>query len=455
MKASPKDGENPLRSLPQVQRLLETPAADQLCAEFGRAAATDALRDALDELRAQIQAGQLGTAPDAPAILTRAGEALAQRRRRGLRRVINATGIVLHTNLGRAPMAAEAIAAVAEVAAGYSNLEFDLATGRRGSRTQAIEPLLRQVTTAEAGLAVNNGAAAILLALSALSDGGEVIVSRGELVEIGGGFRVPDVIRQGGARLVEVGATNKTRLQDYRAAIGPDTRVLLKVHQSNFRTIGFTEETGVEELAALARDHGLLVVVDLGSGLVHRTPGSAEPTLGEALTAGADVVTCSGDKLLGGPQAGLILGRAAIVERLRKHPLLRAVRLDKMSLAALEATLMLHRDQPERVPVRRMLGQTETVLRERAERLQALLGEGAVEPTEAYAGGGSLPEERIASWAVALEPPGGADEAAGRLRAGDPAVVGRISEGRLLLDMLAVADDELAELAAALRRVLA
>ncbi len=450
-----QDGENPLRKLPQVQRLLETPAANSLRAEFGRTALTNALRDTLDGVREQIEAGVLCAVPDAQAVVALCGEKLAVRRRRGLRRTINATGIILHTNLGRAPLAAEAIAAVAEVAAGYCNLEFDLATGRRGSRTQAIEPLLRELTGAEAALAVNNGAAAILLALSALSGGGEVIVSRGELVEIGGGFRVPDVIRQGGARLVEVGSTNKTRLSDYHAALGPDTRVLLKVHQSNFRTIGFTAQTGIAELAGLARAQGLLVVADVGSGLLHAGAGTTEPTLGEALLAGADLVTCSGDKLLGGPQAGLILGKQSVVDRLREHPLLRAVRLDKMSLAALEATLMLHRDMPERIPLRHLLGQGEAVLQERAERLVTMIGGGTVEQTEAFAGGGSLPEERIASRAVALNSGIGAEEAAGLLRSCHPAVIGRIKDGRLLLDMVAVSDDDLPELAAALRTVLA
>lgn len=447
-------GENPLRNLPQVQRLLETPAASSLCAEFGRSAVINALRKTLDELREQIGAGVRADVPDTQTLLAHAGEKLSVRRQRGLRRTINATGIVLHTNLGRAPLAPEAIAAVAEVAVGYCNLEFDLATGRRGSRTQALEPLLREVTGAEAALAVNNGAAAILLALSALGNGGEVIVSRGELVEIGGGFRVPDVIRQGGARLVEVGATNKTRLADYRAAITPNTRVLLKVHQSNFRTIGFTAETSIQELAGLAREHGLLVVADLGSGLIQATPGTTEPSLGEALAAGADLVTCSGDKLLGGPQAGLILGKKTAVEPLRQHPLLRAVRLDKMSLAALEATLLLHRDRPERVPVRYMLRQTETDLQARAERLQALLGTGTVEQTDAFAGGGSLPEERIASRAVALNLRIGVQEAATLLRASDPAVIGRIQDERLLLDMLTVSETEMPELAAAIKTTL-
>lgn len=455
MRGSVQDGENPRRDLPQVQRLLEMPAAHLLCADFGRVAVTNALRQTLEGLRGQITAGSRADVPDAGSILAGARETLADRGRAGLRRTINATGIVLHTNLGRAPLAPEAIESAAAVAAGYSNLEFDLATGRRGSRTQAIEPLLCDLTGAESALAVNNGAAAILLALSALSEGGEVIVSRGELVEIGGGFRVPDVIRQGGARLVEVGSTNKTRLGDYRAAIGPDTRVLLKVHQSNFRTIGFTAETGIAELAGLAREHGLPVVADLGSGLLRETPGTVEPTLRGALSAGADLVTCSGDKLLGGPQAGLILGRSAAVDPLRSHPLLRAVRLDKMSLAALEATLMLHRDRPERVPVNRMLGQTEAILQQRAERLRMMLGTGTIEQADAFAGGGSLPEERIASRALALHPRMGVDEATGLLRSGDPAVVVRIREGCLFLDMLTVADDELPDLAEALRRVLA
>jgi L-seryl-tRNA(Ser) seleniumtransferase len=450
-----QEDESLRRNLPQLQKLLELPAAAALCDTFGRSSLVNVLRENLATLREQIGAGVLDEVPEGSRILANAGAKLAARRRPGLRAAINATGIVLHTNLGRAPLAAEAVAAVAAVASGYCNLEFDLATGKRGSRTASVEPLLRELIGAEAALAVNNGAAAILLALSALSEGGEVIVSRGELVEIGGGFRVPDVIRQGGARLVEVGATNKTRLADYRAAITPETRVLLKVHQSNFRTIGFTAETGIDELAGLAKVHNLLLVADLGSGLLHETPGSAEPTLSQALAAGADLVTCSGDKLLGGPQAGLILGRKTVVDRIRTHPLLRAVRLDKMSLAALEATLMLHRDAPERVPVYAMLRQTGAELRRRAETLLEALGTGTLERTEAFAGGGSLPEERMDSWAVALLPRNGADAAAAALRANEPAVVGRISAGRLLLDMFAVPDAEIPLLAAALRAVLA
>jgi L-seryl-tRNA(Ser) seleniumtransferase len=449
-----QNGHNLFRDLPPVQRLLELPAAEILAEHYGRGALTDALRRGLEELRQQIAAGQLTDMPEARSLLDRAAEQLSARRRGHLRYLINATGVVLHTNLGRSPLAEGAISAISRIASGYCNLEFDLHTGRRGSRTQAIEPLLTELTTAEAALAVNNGAAAILLALTALGSGGEVIVSRGELVEIGGGFRIPDVIRQGGAKLKEVGATNKTRLADYRAAITADTRVLLKVHQSNFQMVGFTAQTSIADLTTLAREHGLWVVADLGSGLLRETPGVAEPTLRQALLAGADLATCSGDKLLGGPQAGLILGRQVVVDRLRQHPLLRALRLDKMSLAALEATLLLHRDAPEQIPIYRMLSQTEVALQRRAERLRQLLGTGTVERVDGLAGGGSLPQQAINSRALALRPAIGVEEAAARLRRSDPAVIGRIQDGVLLLDMLTVCDQELPALAAAVQREL-
>jgi len=443
------------RDLPQVQRLLQMDRTQALCLQYGRLAVTRVLREVLADVRSGITDGAVAHAAGADALVEETAQRLAKSRRLGLRRVINATGIVLHTNLGRAPLAAEAIAAVEEAARSYCNVEFDLATGKRGSRTQSVESLLRTLTGAEASLAVNNGAAAILLALSALAADAEVIVSRGELVEIGGGFRIPDVIRQGGARLVEVGATNKTRLSDYRDAIGPATRVLLKVHQSNFRAVGFTGQASIAELSSLARERGLLVVADLGSGLMTGMHAASEPTIADAMADGADVVTCSGDKLLGGPQAGLILGRPAALERLRKHPLLRAVRLDKMSLAALEATLMLHRDAPQRIPVLRMIGQGEDALRARAERLLQLVGDGRVESSEGFAGGGSLPEERMRSFGLSLPTPKGADETAALLRSGSPAVVCRFKDGRLLADILAVSDEELPELADRLRAMLA
>ena len=443
-----------LRKLPSVQRLIEHPTFAALDAAYGRVAVTQAFRHVLDAMRHQVRAGSVDALPAADTLLDEAAGYLAGRAQPHLRRVINATGIILHTNLGRAPLAAEAIAAVADVGSHYANLEYDLDLGRRGSRTTGVEALLCALTGAEAALAVNNGAAAILLALAALGGGGEVIVSRGELVEIGGGFRIPDVIRQGGATLVEVGATNKTRPADYEAAIGRHTRVLLKVHQSNFRITGFTAETDIAELSVLARASGALVVADVGSGLLHRTPGIAEPTLTEALAAGADLVTCSGDKLLGGPQAGLILGTATAVAPLRRHPLLRAVRLDKMSLAALEATLRLHRDAPERVPVRRMLMQTPAEIRARADRIAALLGTGDIIGTEAFAGGGALPTEHMPSWGVSLLSPGGPDRAAAALRQARPAVIARIADGRLLLDALTVSDDEVEPLATAVRAIL-
>ena len=434
-----------------MQRLLETDRVRALCAEFGRTAVTNALRSVMKDTRNRISEGAVSSAPAPHALVDEAAARLVKSRQRGLRRAINATGIVLHTNLGRAPLAAEAIAAVVDIAGGYCTLEFDIASGTRGSRTQSIEPLLTALTGAEAALAVNNGAAAILLALSGLASDAEVIVSRGELVEIGGGFRVGDIIQQGGARLVEVGATNKTRLADYSRAIGPATRVLLKVHQSNFRTIGFTGQTSLAELSRLGRERGLLVIVDLGSGLLQNVAGSAEPAIRQALAEGADIVTCSGDKLLGGPQAGLILGRTASVDILRKHPLLRAVRLDKMSLAALEATLMLHRDSPERIPVMRMMSGPEELLRRRAERLRELVGDGFVERSDAFAGGGSLPEERIASFSLSLPTPKGVEATAALLRGGCPTVVCRFKDGRLMADILAVSDEEIADLADRLR----
>ncbi len=443
------------RALPSVQRLLEHPDAG--------AGLADALRAQLAHLRAEIAAGRQDSVPEDDAIVAAARAAEAP----VLRRVINATGIVVHTNLGRAPLAKAAVAAALEAARGACNLEYDLATGRRGHRGEGVEALLCRLTGAEAALAVNNNAAAMLLALTALAGaeaGGpaEVIVSRGELVEIGGGFRIPDIIAGGGARLVEVGTTNKTRLADYEAAVTPRTRLLLKVHQSNFRMVGFTAEASLADLAGLARARGLLLLDDLGSGTLARLPGGLamlEPTVRESLAAGTDLVAFSGDKLLGGPQAGLLAGRAAVVDRLRRHPLMRALRLDKMTLAALEATLRLHTD-PARaaaeVPVLRMLAQTVAELRARAEVLCGLLAGvcGAeIVASVGHAGGGALPGQDIASVAVGLSlPQRSPDALAACLRAQRPAVAGRIHEGRFLLDMLTVADGEVGELAGVVKQ---
>jgi L-seryl-tRNA(Ser) seleniumtransferase len=451
-----------LRALPQIQRLLEQPEAVRLARASSRATVAAAFRTVLDRVRAELRSGDVET-PTVADLVDRAEALITADRLPGLRRVINATGVIIHTNLGRAPLAAEALAAAGTVQ-GYCNLEFDLETGARGARAQAVEPLLCEITGAEAALVVNNAAAAVLLGLTALAGGGEVIVSRGELVEIGGGFRIPDVIRQGGARLVEVGTTNKTRIDDYAAAITPDTRVLLKVHQSNYRIIGFTEETSLEALADLARARDLILMHDLGGGALLNPQGVGrmhEPTVQDCLRAGADIVAFSGDKLMGGPQAGLLVGAETAIASLRRHPLMRALRLDKMSLAALEATLRLYRD-PEmairRIPALRMLAQADAALNARARRLAQLLDGAAdveVEVSHGYAGGGALPEQRLASWAVALSHDDLAPDAlAAQLRAGRPGIVARVSGGKLILDMLTVADDEVIELAAAVRAAL-
>jgi len=409
---------------------------DELAREAGDPLAVEAARAVIARARAEIAAG--GDPGDLEA---RFREELAAARTPSLRRVLNATGVVVHTNLGRAPLAQEALARVAEAARGYSNLEYDLAEGVRGSRQDHLGAILRRLTGGEAALVVNNNAGAVLLALAALAEGREVVVSRGELIEIGDGFRIPEVLARSGARLVEVGTTNRTRAADYEQAIGEQTALLLRVHQSNFRVVGFSERPRLEEVAAVARRHGIPLVDDLGSGALLDMPG--EPTAREALAGGADLVCFSGDKLLGGPQAGIVVGRAELVERLRRHPLQRALRVDKLSLAALEGTLLLYLDAPERIPVLRMLARDADAVRARAERLAAATG-GEVEATLGRVGGGALPLAELPSFACALE-----ESLAGPLRAGDPPVVGIVRDGRLLLDCLTLTDAEADETAAA------
>src|ERR687885_486580 len=351
-------------------RLRDLPSVDELTRGVDDPLAVDAARTVLARGRETIAAGG---SPGDPAALLR--DELRTLRAPRLRRVLNATGVIVHTNLGRAPLAALALERVVEAARGYSNLEYDLADGRRGSRQDHVAEALRRLTGAESALVVNNNAAAVLLALAALAEGREVLVSRGELLEIGDGFRIPDVLSRSGARLREVGTTNRTRAGDYERAIGPETALLLRVHQSNFRVVGFTEQPSLEELAAVAGRHGPPLVDDLGSGVLVHLEG--EPSAKESLAAGADLVCFSGDKLLGGPQAGGVVGRAGLVERLRRHPLQRALRADKLTLAALEATLGLYLD-PERatreVPVLRMLRESVDAVRARAERLAATAG---------------------------------------------------------------------------------
>ena len=370
-------------------------------------------------------------------------EELARARRPSLRRVLNATGVLVHTNLGRAPLAEAAIARVVEVGGGYSNLEYDLSDGERGSRQDHLAGLLERLTGAEAALVVNNNAAAVLLALAALAEGREVVVSRGELIEIGDGFRIPDVLARSGARLVEVGTTNRTRASDYEAAVGPETALLLRVHQSNFRVVGFSERPRLAELAEVARRHELPLVDDLGSGSLVAV--GDEPTPTESLRAGADLVCFSGDKLLGGPQAGVVVGRAELVERLRRHPLQRALRADKLTLAALEGTLALQLGPESRdeVPVLRMLHEPIETVRARAERLAQLVG-GEVEETVARVGGGALPLAELPSAACAVE-----EELADALRLGEPPVVAVVRDGRTLLDCRTLADADIGDVAAA------
>jgi L-seryl-tRNA(Ser) seleniumtransferase len=422
--------------------LRDLPSVDELAREAGDPLAVDAARAVIDRAREEIRAGF-----DPGDLAGRLREELADARRPRLRRVINATGVVVHTNLGRAPLAEEALARIADAARGYSNLEYDLAGGSRGSRQEHVAAILRRLTGAESALVVNNNAAAVLLALAALAEGREVVVSRGELIEIGDGFRIPEVLGRSGARLVEIGTTNRTRAADYERAIGPETAVLLRVHQSNFRVVGFEERPRLEEVCAVARGHGLPLVDDLGSGHVSARNslllGQEEPTARDSLAAGADLVCFSGDKLLGGPQAGIVLGRAELVERLRRHPLQRALRIDKLSLAALEGTLLLHLEAPERIPVLRMLAQETVTVRERAERLAASTG-GEVEETVGRVGGGALPLAELPSFACAVE-----ESLAEPLRTGDPPIVGVVRDGRLLLDCLTLMDDEAEQAAAA------
>jgi L-seryl-tRNA(Ser) seleniumtransferase len=449
-----------------VGALCDDPIARPLKARYGAAALTRAIREVLAEARTRI-AADTEVLPTPGALLEAVETRLAQGVRETLFPVINATGVVIHTNLGRAPLAPEAIEAAA-AAAGYANLELDLVTGRRSSRQEHLDPLIAEMTGAEAGLAVNNCAGAVLLALAAVAEGAPVIVSRGELVEIGGGFRVPDVVAQSGSRLVEVGTTNRTHLRDYEKALAehPDAKVILRTHPSNFRISGFTSAPSLESLAHFAHAHGLLLVEDLGGGaLVELAPfGLAdEPTVQDSLRAGVDLVLFSGDKLLGGPQAGLAAGRRALVDRLEAHPLARALRVDKLSAAALAATLRLYRppcDPFQAIPVLRMLVQDAATLGGRASALKAqIAGIEALEvefvETEGYAGGGALPMLPLPGRALALRTPQlGAEDLALRLRTGRIRVLGRIEQDRVLIDLRTVDDVEIPALARAIREAL-
>ncbi len=447
-----------LRTLPSVEKLLGRDELVVACRDLPRVVVVDAVRATLAEARGQLRRTRNGSAPDAATLAAHTAARARLEALPTLRRVLNATGIVLHTNLGRAPLAPAAREALAEIAAGYSSLEYDLALGKRGDRGLGCERWLTRLTGAEAACVVNNGAAAILLVLAALAAGRKVLVSRGELVEIGGSFRVPEIMEMSGATLVEVGATNRTHTRDYEQALakhGKDVGAILRVHRSNFRMQGFVRQPDLAELARLADKHRIPLFEDLGSGALVDLAAFGlehEPTVGESLAAGASVVTCSGDKLLGGAQAGLVLGQKALVAKARKHPLARALRADKLALAALEATLPLYSD-PERaratIPTLAMLGASAAELSARAERLARDLvarNPGVVADIVAGAGevgGGSLPLQQLPGPVVALSHPTlAAAELEQRARAAQPPVIGIIRAGKFRLDPRTLADVE-------------
>ncbi len=455
-----------LRQIPSVERVVQE-VERTAGGRYPRALVVACAREAVEDARARARRGEPVDVA-VPALAERVRALAARRAALTLRRAVNATGVILHTNLGRAPLSDAARAAVLDVLSGYSTLEVDAASGGRGSRHHHIEPLLRDLTGAEAALAVNNNAAAVLLALAALASGRQVVVSRGELVEIGGSFRMPDVMAQSGAVLVEVGTTNRTYLHDYERALTPQTALLLKVHRSNFAMTGFVHDVPVSDLVDLGRRRGVPVMYDLGSGCLvdlraHGLP--PEPTVQEAVAAGCDVVTFSGDKLLGGPQAGLIVGRARWLDAIRSHPLARAVRADKLDYAALAATLAQYRSPEsawEQVPVLRMLAADPDALRERARALAEaaarILPPGwqvAVRPTAAAVGGGALPGAELPSFAVAVTGPLPPDALDRALREQDPPVFGRIAQDALLLDVRTLLPGEDAQVVAALAAVCA
>lgn len=462
-----------LRNLPAVEELLQSQEASPLLEDYPRERVVDALRVAVDRVRREIKEGDAssgGQQAESAEILSRTAKILNSWFLPHLRGVINVSGVVVHTNLGRSCLAAEAMERVREAATHYTNLEFSMDRGERGSRHEHVESLLVRLTGAEAGMVVNNNAAAVLLLLSELAAGQEVIVSRGQLVEIGGSFRIPDIMRQSGAHLVEVGTTNKTRIADYEAAVTERTSLLLRVHTSNFKVLGFSEEVGVEHLAKLGRELGIPVADDLGSGALLDLPAFAdEPSVHSSLRGGADVVSFSGDKLLGGPQAGILVGKTAVINRLKTHPLARALRVDKMTLAALEGTLLLYQD-PERarrsIPTLRYLDRPEGEIEELAVKLLAMLRSDAVEvpkhvelrviETVARAGGGALPLLELPSRGVAVTSSRiSADELARRLRQAEPPVVCRVSGDSALLDVRSLEEEDLPALAGALSGALA
>jgi L-seryl-tRNA(Ser) seleniumtransferase len=434
-----------LRDIPSVEQLLKQ--ADQLINEYGRPLTLEALRLTLDETRARFKLDPEPSLPTTDVILAQVESHLSAWTSPTLLPVINATGVILHTNLGRAPLSGATLRAMDEAARNYSNLEYDLTNGQRGSRSIHAESVLTKLTGAEAAVVVNNNASAILLALSALAGKKRAIISRTQLVEIGGGFRVPDVMKQSGTKLVEVGATNKVRLADYQEALQQSAALVMRAHRSNFKIVGFTEEPELREIVSVAHQAGIPVIDDLGSGVLLDTAkyGLAhEPTVQESLAAGVDLVCFSGDKLLGGPQAGIIVGRKDLLEKIRKHPLARAVRADKTCLAGITATLIHYlKDEAEReIPIWRMISVTREQVKFRAEAWREAVGQGEVVPSESTVGGGSLPEESLPTHVLSLNvrhP----DKFMKKLREANPPVIARVENDKVLLDPRTVLDDEL------------
>ncbi len=434
-----------LRSLPSVEQLMQMPRAADLTDSYGRPLTLQAVRVSLDEVRAAIKSGA-GSLPERAALIARAESLLAEWTRPSLHPVINATGVILHTNLGRAPLSKAALAAMDSVSRGYSNLEYDLEKGRRGSRLIHAEAVLQKLTGAESALVVNNNASAVLLVLSALAGKKRVVIPRSQLVEIGGGFRVPDVMKQSGAKLVEVGTTNRVHLSDFEEALAEPTALVLRAHRSNFKIVGFTEEPEFKDIVELAHKFNVPVMDDLGSGALLDTAeyGLAhEPTVQESLAAGADLVCFSGDKLLGGPQAGIVVGRADLMARLKKHPLARALRAGKTCLAGITATLLhyLMDEALREIPVWRMISMTREQAKVRAEAWAKELGQGEVVESKSTVGGGSLPEESLPTFVLSLKVKS-PDRFLAKLRAQNPPVIARTENDRVLLDPRTVLPEE-------------
>jgi L-seryl-tRNA(Ser) seleniumtransferase len=450
-----------LRKLPKIDDLLRSSALEQLREEYPEQTIADGARQVIADLRAGVVNGSVDTLPDEDVLLDRITKRIRAAARPSMHTVINGTGIVLHTNLGRACMSEKAAHAAYDAACRYSTLEYNVATGSRGLRYSHVESLICRLTGAESALVVNNNAAAVLLVLSAMTTGGQVPVSRGELVEIGGSFRVPEIMEACGAQLKEVGTTNKTHLFDYERAITPDTKALMKVHTSNYRIVGFTEKPSLSEMVELGHRYNLPVIEDLGSGCLVNLEQFGlhdEPTVQESIKAGVDVVTFSGDKLLGGPQAGIIVGKKQYLDMMKRHPLTRAMRVDKMTLAALEATLRSYADGIwNDIPTMAMLAASAVELKEKAGVLLEQLRQAEVSAhlvaVEGQVGGGSVPTQTMPSWAVALE--GDVESLEKKLRLGENTIVGRIHDGKYLLDVRTIWVEDFPVIVRALKEAMA